>query len=206
MTGPGTSKPPAHAARRGIEAIVIGASAGGIEALLALLGRLPASWRLPVVVVVHLPEHRESLLARVFSQRVAVRVLEAADKAPVEPATVYFAPSGYHLSIERERVFSLSCEPPVLWSRPSIDVLMASAADAYGAALAGFVLTGANQDGAEGLLRIRQAGGFTAVQDPADAEVDTMPRAALGRHAPDAVLPLGGLRDLLLQLDPFHAD
>ena len=198
--------PRAALARRRVEAVVIGASAGGVEALLTLLGGLPASWRLPVVVVVHLPEHRESLLARVFAQRLDVRVLEAADKAPVEPATVYFAPSSYHLSIERERFFSLSCEPPVLWSRPSIDVLMESAADAYGGALAGFLLTGANQDGAQGLLRIHEAGGFTAVQDPADAEVDTMPRAALGRHAPDAVLPLRGLRDLLVQLDPFHAD
>jgi two-component system chemotaxis response regulator CheB len=206
MTGAPTSTPHPRAAARRIEAVVVGASAGGVEALLSLLGGLPASWRLPVVALIHMPENRDSLLARLFAQRLAVRVLEAVDKAPVEPATVYFAPSSYHLSIERERVFSLSCEPPVLWSRPSIDVLMASAADAYGDALAGFLLTGANQDGAEGMLRIHQAGGFTAVQDPADAEVDTMPRAALGRHVPDAVLPLGGLRDLLVQLDPFHAD
>lgn len=206
MTDAVTSAPHPGAAARRIEAVVIGASAGGVEALLSLLGGLPASWRLPVVVVIHVPENRESLMARLFAQRLSVRVLEAVDKAPVEPATVYFAPSGYHLSIERERVFSLSCEPPVLWSRPSIDVLMTSAADAFGSALAGFLLTGANHDGAEGMLCIHEAGGFTAVQDPADAEVDTMPRAALGRHAPDAVLPLGGLRDLLVQLDPFHAD
>jgi two-component system chemotaxis response regulator CheB len=103
-------------------------------------------------------------------------------------------------------VFSLSCEPPVLWSRPSIDLLMASAADAYGPALAGLLLTGANPDGAEGLLRIHQAGGLTAVQEPAEAEVDTMPLAALARHAPDRRLPLRALHALLVELNALHAD
>jgi two-component system chemotaxis response regulator CheB len=206
MSPPLPAEPGLRRAARRIDAVVIGASAGGVEALIRLLGALPRQWRLPVVVVLHLPERRESLLVPVFAQRVPIRVREALDKAPVEPGTLYFAPPSYHLSIERDRVFSLSCEPPVLWSRPSIDVLMASAADAYGPALAGLLLTGANQDGAEGMLRIHQAGGFTAVQDPADAEVDTMPRAAIGRHAPNAVLPLGGLRDLLVQLDTLHAD
>ena len=187
--------------RRRIEAVVIGASAGGVEALLALLSDLPARWRLPIVVVIHLPENRESLLARVFGQRLRIPVMEAADKAAVEDGTLYFAAPSYHLSIERERVFSLSCEPPVLWSRPSIDVLMSSAADAYGPALAGLLLTGANQDGARGMQHIRQAGGLTAVQDPADAEVATMPRAAIALHAPDLVLPLRELRELLVQLD-----
>jgi two-component system chemotaxis response regulator CheB len=123
---------------RQVDAVVIGASAGGVEALIKLLGALPKQWRLPVVVVLHLPERRESLLVPVFAQRVPIRVREAADKAPVEPGTLYFAPPSYHLSIERERVFSLSCERPVMWSRPSIDLLMASAADAYGPALAAF--------------------------------------------------------------------
>lgn len=200
------AKPRPHPAGRRIDAVVIGASAGGVEALIKLLGALPKQWRLPIVVVLHLPERRESLLVPVFAQRVPFPVREAADKASIEPGTLYFAPPSYHLSIERDRVFSLSCEAPVLWSRPSINVLMASAADAYGPALAGLLLTGANQDGAEGLLRIHEAGGFTAVQDPAEAEVDTMPRAAIGRHAPDAVLPLSGLRDLLVQLDNLHAD
>jgi two-component system chemotaxis response regulator CheB len=197
--------PVRHGAARRVEALVLGASAGGVEALITLLDALPARWHLPMVVVVHLPERRESLLARVFAQRLSIPVREATDKAPGAPGTLYFAPPGYHLSIERDRVFSLSCEPPVLWSRPSIDVLMASAADAYGADVAGMLLTGANHDGAEGLLRIHQAGGFTAVQDPNDAKVATMPRAALDRHVPDAVLPLGGLRALLLQLDHLHA-
>ncbi len=191
---------------RRIDAVVVGASAGGVEALLTLLADLPASWRLPIVVVMHLPEGRESLLSKVFDQRLRMPVCEAADKATIEDGTLYFAPPSYHLSIERQRVFSLSCEPPVLWSRPSIDLLMSSAADAYGPALAGILLTGANHDGAQGMQHIAQAGGLTAVQDPDDSEVATMPRAAITLHAPDFVLPLRELRELLVQLDTPDTD
>jgi len=188
-----------------IAAAVIGASAGGIDALLALFDALPAPWRLPMVAVLHLPDVRDSRLCDIFAQRLTLPVREAADKAPVAAGTLHFAPPGYHLSIERDRHFSLSCEPPVLFSRPSIDVLMASAADAYGPALAGFLLTGANEDGAAGLAAIHAAGGLTAVQDPREALVGTMPRAALAAHRPDAVLALRELRDLLVQLDADHA-
>lgn len=194
-----------HSPGRRIEAVVVGASAGGIEALLALLHGIPPQWRLPVVVVLHLPEGHQSHLADIFAERLHMPVHEAADKMPVEPGSLYFAPPGYHLSIERDRCFSLSCEPPVHFSRPSIDVLMASAADAYGPALAGFLLTGANEDGAEGLLRIHMDGGITTVQDPEEAQIPTMPRAAIARHSPDHVLALRELRTLLLQLESAHA-
>jgi two-component system chemotaxis response regulator CheB len=191
-------------AARPIEAAVLGASAGGIDALLRMLHDLPLPWHLPLVVVLHLPEGHESHLAEIFAERLHVPVHEAADKMPLAPGHVYFAPPGYHLSIERDRRFSLSCEPPVRFSRPSIDVLMASAADAYGPALAGIVLTGANEDGAEGLQRIHLAGGITAVQDPNEAQISTMPEAAIALHSPDHVLPLRELRALLLQLESAH--
>ena len=196
---------PAAPLRR-VDAVVIGTSAGGVDALATLLRDLPLPWHLPLVVVIHLPQRRDSRLADVFRQRLPIPVQEAEDKAPVAGGTLYFAPPSYHLSIERERVFSLSCEPPVLWSRPSIDLLMQSAADAYGPTLAGLLLTGANPDGAEGLRRIQQAGGLTAVQDPAEAEVDTMPRAALALLTPDCILPLRGLHTLLVELNALHAD
>jgi two-component system chemotaxis response regulator CheB len=189
---------------RRVEAAVIGASAGGVDALGVLFAHLPADWRLPMVVVLHLPEEHESRLPELFRLRLPFPVLEAQDKAPVAPGCLYFAPPGYHLSIERDRSFSLSCEPPVLFSRPSIDVLMDSAADAYGPALAGLLLTGANEDGARGLHGIHRAGGITAVQHPAEAQVPTMPEAAIARHVPDFVLPLRELRALLLQLDAAH--
>ncbi len=190
---------------RQIDAVVIGASAGGIDALMTLLMGLPASWRLPIVTVLHLPEGRESRLAEVFAPRLTIPVREAEDKRPLAPGTLHFAPPGYHLSIERDRSFSLSCEPPVLFSRPSIDVLMSSAADAYASALAGLLLTGANEDGARGMANIHAQGGFTAVQDPAEAHVPTMPRAALASHTPDVVLPLTELRSLLLRLDSLDS-
>ncbi|MDQ0591073.1 chemotaxis protein CheB [Variovorax paradoxus] len=190
---------------RRVEAVVVGASAGGIEALLVLLHGIAPPWRLPVVVVLHLPEGHQSHLAEIFAERLHIPVHEAADKMPLAPGSLYFAPPGYHLSIERDRCFSLSCEPPVRFSRPSIDVLMASAADACGPALAGFLLTGANDDGAEGLYRIHQAGGITAVQDPKEAQIPTMPQAAIARHSPDHVLALRELRALLLQLESAHA-
>jgi len=190
---------------RRIDAVVIGASAGGIDALLNLLVGLPQTWRLPIVTVLHLPEGRESRLAEVFAPRLSIPVCEAEDKRPLAPGTLHFAPPGYHLSIERDRCFSLSCEPPVLFSRPSIDVLMSSAADAYQSALAGLLLTGANEDGARGMAHIHSLGGFTAVQDPLEAHVPTMPLAALARHTPDAVLPLLGLSSLLLRLDPLDS-
>ena len=189
---------------RRVDAVVIGTSAGGVDALGLLFAELPAQWRLPLVVVLHLPEEHESRLPEIFRQRLPFAVREAQDKAPVAPACLYFAPPGYHLSIERNRCFSLSCEPPVLFSRPSIDVLMSSAADAYGPALAGLLLTGANEDGAQGLHDIHRAGGLSAVQDPAEAQVPTMPEAAIARHAPDFVLPLRELRALLLQLDAAY--
>lgn len=181
------------------DAVVVGASAGGIEALFALLEGLPASYPLPVLVVLHLPEHHDSRLAEVFAPRLALPVQEAAAHAPV-PLGVSFAPGGYHLLVEADRSFSLSCEPPVLFSRPSIDVLMESCADAYGARLAGILLTGASSDGARGLARIRAAGGLAAVQSPREARYPEMPNAAVASADPQLVLPLAQLHALLLRL------
>jgi two-component system chemotaxis response regulator CheB len=183
--------------KRALEALVIGASAGGIDALLRILPRLPDPLTFPVVVLLHLPDDRDSRLAEVFQQHLAVPVLQARDKESLAPGTVYFAPPGYHLSIETERSFSLSQEDPVHFSRPAIDILMTSAADAYGAALCGMLLTGASHDGAAGLAAIGAAGGLTIVQDPLDAEIATMPAAAIRLRAPSLILPL---RDIATQL------
>nr|WP_312549555.1 chemotaxis protein CheB [Massilia sp.] len=191
---------PVLAGRR-IEALVIGASAGGVDALVELLPALPAASKLATVCILHVPSDRESRLAELFDARLALPVREAMDKEPVEPGTVYFAGAGYHLSIEQGHVFSLSCEPPVHYARPAIDVLMESAADAYGPALAGILLTGANADGAEGMQRIRQRGGLTVVQDPGEAQAATMPAQAIRLSAPHLVLPLADIRALLPLLE-----
>jgi two-component system chemotaxis response regulator CheB len=188
------------AAARAIEAVVIGASAGGFEALRAVLGGLPADYALPIAAVLHLPEHHESRLAELFGFRLELQVREARDKEFLQAGFVYFAPSGYHLSIETDRSFSLSCEERVSYARPSIDVLMTSAADAYGPGLAAILLTGANFDGAAGMMGTQIAGGLTIVQDPATAEVPAMPEAAMRRMTPDLILPLAEINSLLRKL------
>lgn len=198
-----TNRKPDHGR---LEAIVIGASAGGIDALLNLLPGLPSDYRLPIIVVLHLPDDRDSRLAEIFALRMAMPASEAADKAPIQGGTVYFAPAGYHLAIEYDRSFSLSCEPPLHFSRPAIDILMESAADAYGAALAGILLTGASADGAAGLCKIQACGGITIAQDPAEAQVGVMPAAALALFTPDHVLKLRDIHALLLKLDARHAN
>jgi two-component system, chemotaxis family, protein-glutamate methylesterase/glutaminase len=184
-------------AGRRIAAIVIGASAGGVNALIEILPGLPREFPYPVVTVLHVMRGRQNQLVDVFSQRLALRVEEAADKAAPQAGTLYFAPADYHLSIEEEGVFSLSLEPPVHFARPAIDITMESAADVYGPELIGILLTGANGDGAAGLAAIGMAGGLTVVQDPVEAQVSVMPNEAIRRRAPDLVLPLRDIRRLL---------
>jgi len=186
---------------RRVEAVVIGGSAGGVDALIQLLPALPEDFDLPVFCILHLPPDRESRLAELFDERLAVPVREAADKEAIAAGTVYFAGAGYHLSVEQDFTFSLSCEPPVHYARPAIDLLMASSADAYGAGLVGILLTGANHDGADGMAQIRARGGFTVVQDPLEAQVDIMPLEAIRRCDPHLVLPLAGIQALLPMLE-----
>jgi two-component system, chemotaxis family, protein-glutamate methylesterase/glutaminase len=161
------------------EAVVIGASAGAVEALSAILPALPRDFRLPVVAVVHIPPDRPSAMANLFQAKCQIPVREAEDKEPLAAGTIYFAPPDYHLLIEADKSLSLSGDEPVYFSRPSIDVLFESAADAYGPALIAIVLTGANSDGAKGLQAVVEAGGIAIVQDPGDAFASAMPAAAI---------------------------
>jgi two-component system chemotaxis response regulator CheB len=184
-----------------IDAIVIGASAGGVEALLTLLPALSAALSVPVFIVLHLPRDRPSLLADIFMRKCAVPVREAQDKEPVRPGTVYFAPPDYHLLIDAGPQLCLSADELVHYSRPSIDVLFESAAEIYGPRLLGIILTGANQDGAEGLAAVHAAGGITIVQQPHSAQVKQMVVSALDRNPASFVLDLAGISALLHTLD-----
>ena len=162
---------------------MVGASAGGVEALFAILPALPAGLRGAVFVVLHLPRDGQSLLAEIFGPKCALPVREAEDKEPVEPGTIYFAPPDYHLLVDAGPRLSLSADEPVHYSRPSIDVLFESAADAYGERLLGILLTGANHDGAAGC-----GGGAARRRHHARAAADSaqsplMPQAALERLA-----------------------
>ena len=165
----------------GIEAIVIGASAGAIQALSRILPALPEGYPIPVLVVVHIPADRSDLLAPLFQAKCRLVVKEAEDKEPISAGVVYFGPSDYHLLVEGDGSVSLSSDEPVLYSRPSIDVLFESAADAYGQGLVGVILTGANEDGADGLRAIHAAGGVALAENPAEAFASEMPSAALAR-------------------------
>jgi len=180
-----------------IEAIVIGASAGGVEALGLILPSLPAKFRPSLLIVLHLPRERPSLLVEIYEKRCALPIREADDKEPIEPGTVYFAPPDYHMLVERNRQIALSTDEPVHFSRPSVDVLFESAADVYGSRLLGVILTGANEDGAAGLHAIHRAGGVTVVQQSDSAKVPLMVVSALQRNPADFVLSLPEIATLL---------
>lgn len=185
-----------EALTRNVDAVVIGASAGGVELLSVLLSVIPSDCRISFFVVMHIPRERPSLLPQLFASRCALPVREAEDKEPVQPGTVYFAPPDYHMLIDRGPALALSGDEPVHFSRPSIDVLFDSAADLYGERLMGIILTGANQDGAAGLAAVARAGGRTIVQDPSSAAVAYLPEAALREGPVDAVLSIEQLQEL----------
>jgi len=168
-----------------VEAVVIGVSAGGIKALGIILPALPRDFPVPVMVVIHLPPSRKSIVAELFEDKCALQVREAEDKERLVPGVVYFAPPDYHLLVETDRSLSLSSEEPVMFSRPSIDVLFETAADAYGPGLVGIILTGANPDGAQGLKAVAARGGRAVVQTPENAFAPAMPEAAL-QSCPEA--------------------
>lgn len=159
--------------------VVIGASVGAIEVLSVILPALPSDYPLAVLIVVHVPPDKKSLLADLFASRCAIAVKEAEDKEAIRASTVYFAPPDYHLLVEPDFTLSLSADEPVLYSRPAIDILFQTAADAYGDSLTGMILTGASSDGECGLKAVCAAGGRAIVQLPETAEGCTMPRAAL---------------------------
>lgn len=161
---------------RGYRVVAIGASAGGLHAMRRVLEPLPATYPLPIVIVQHRSRDSE-LLCELLQEGTRLRVTEATDKMDLRPGEVYVAPPDYHLLVE-EGTLALSVDEPVRFSRPSIDVTFESVADSYGMDAIGVVLTGANPDGAAGLRRIVDAGGYGVVQDPDTAEVRVMPRSA----------------------------
>ena len=182
------------------ELVTIGSSWGGVEALERLLTTLPAEFPAPVVIAQHRgADSGDGMLASLLRRGSRLLVADAEDKDRLEPGRVYVAPPDYHLLVERGSL-ALSVEPPVAFSRPSIDILFETAADAYAERLVAVVLTGANDDGAAGLLRVKERGGFAIVQDPATAEQPAMPAAAVATGAVDRVLPLEEIGPCLVDL------
>ena len=180
-----------------IKIIVIGVSAGGAEALRQVLPALPADFPVPVVIVQHLHPEQGGYMFEYFDKLCKLAVQEAIDKADIKPGNIYFAPPDYHLLIEDDKTFSLSVDEKVCYARPSIDVLFESAADVYGSELMAVILTGANSDGANGIKYIKERGGFTIAQSPAEAYSSTMPQSAIDTGKIDMVLTLNEISNTL---------
>lgn len=181
------------------EIIVIGTSRGGLKALQELLSALDNTFQIPIVIVQHRGKETETGLCEFLSNYSALPISEPDDKEPIMPRRIYLAPRDYHLLIEN-RSFALSIDPPIVFARPSIDLLFECAAEQYGPAAVGVILTGRNRDGARGLSAISRRGGLTIVQDPNSAEFREMPDASIAQTEVDCVLPLKGIARRLVEL------
>lgn len=171
-------------------AIVMGASAGGLAALSIIVAQIDKDFRLPIIVVQHLYPESDDFIARKLDTCCKLKVLEADEKEKIKGGTIYIAPANYHLMIEENQTFSLTIDPKVNYSRPSIDVLFNCASEVYDYRLIGVLLTGANEDGARGLKKIKDLGGVTIVQEPTTAEVPAMPQSAINLFPVDYILPV----------------
>ncbi|MEX0596647.1 MAG: chemotaxis protein CheB [Bacteroidia bacterium] len=183
------------------EAIVIGVSSGGMNAMKVIFSLLPADFKLPIIIVQHIGARSENQWIELLNQRSCLIIKEADEKEKIEQGTVYIAPANYHLLIEKNKTFSLTIDERVNYARPSIDVLFESAAESYHKALIGIVLTGSNHDGTNGIKRIQECGGLCIVQDPATAESSYMPASAISAIKADHILQLEEIIRLIIQID-----
>lgn len=182
-----------------ISIVVVGASWGGLAAVSRLVSELPANLSVPLAVVQHRSRHADNLLASLLQDATSLRVVDVEDKEPLEPGCVYIAPANYHMLVDAGHL-TLTLDPMVRFSRPSIDVTFVSAADAYPGATLGVVLTGANDDGSRGLRHIVNRGGKAIVQDPETAESPTMPAAARAAVPEAVVLPLAKISARIIEM------
>jgi two-component system chemotaxis response regulator CheB len=183
------------------EAIVIGVSSGGMSAMKVIFSLLPQDFNIPIIIVQHINARSDSHWIKLLNEKSNLHIKEADEKEKIESGNIYIAPPNYHLLIEKDKTFSLTIDQRVNFARPSIDVLFESAAEVYRTKLIGIVLTGSNNDGANGLKRIKEYGGFAIVQDPKTAESAYMPASAIAVIEPDYILPLENIVELLIKMD-----
>jgi two-component system, chemotaxis family, protein-glutamate methylesterase/glutaminase len=188
------------------EAIVIGVSSGGMNALRLFFSQLPQKFNIPIVIVQHMGAHSTNYWIKILNESSPIIIKEADEKEAITKGYAYVAPANYHLLIEKNKTFTLTIDEKVNFARPSIDVLFESAAEAYKNKLIGIVLTGANNDGAAGLKKIKQYGGLSIVQNPEDAEASYMPEKAIETAAPDHILNLKNITALLTNIDKHTHD
>ena len=183
------------------EAIVIGVSSGGMNALKIISSSLPVHFNLPIIIVQHLSAHSDSHWIKLLNEKSRLNVKEADEKEKIEKGNIYIAPPNYHLLIEKDKTFSLTIDERVNFARPSIDVLFESAAEAYKNKLIGIVLTGSNSDGTKGIKRIKDCGGLAIIQDPNTADSEYMPKSAIAAIEPDYIVSLEEIVELLMKID-----
>lgn len=184
--------------KQAVNLIVMGGSWGGLQASLSILAGLPEDFRIPIILVLHRLKNFESDLQGVYRSKLKLKVLEIEEKEEIKGGCVYIAPANYHVLIERDQTFSLDVSEYENYSRPSIDVTFSSAAEVYGTGTLGILLSGASRDGSMGLKKIRENGGWTIVQDPAEAEVETMPQSALSLMPDCSTLNLKNIKEFIL--------
>ncbi|MCD4773663.1 MAG: chemotaxis protein CheB [Bacteroidales bacterium] len=183
------------------QAIVIGTSAGGLNALKIVFSSLHENFSIPILVVQHISSHSDNYITKFFNNLCMLNVKEADEKEKIEPGNIYFAPPNFHMMVEEDKSISLSVDKKVNFSRPSIDVLFETAVYAYCPALIGIILTGANNDGAKGLKLINDNGGLTIAQNPKTAETRTMPQEAINISKTNNILDLEEIGKFLNKID-----
>ena len=182
--------------------IVIGGSSGSLQVILYLLGRLPNNYPIPVLLIIHRAYSIDSMFLDLLLLKSNIMVREVEEKDKIAPSCVYLAPADYHVLIEKDETFTLDYSEKLNYSRPSIDVSFISAAEVYGKNLTGILLSGANEDGAEGLREIKEKGGHTIIQHPDEAIVNYMPLQASYKSRIDEVLNTEGISRYLISLIP----
>ena len=186
------------------KAVVIGGSAGSFQVITKILANLPQGFPLPIIMCLHRLKHVRNGFVEALSIKSVVEVTEPYDKENIKKGNVYLAPANYHLSVELGNYFSLSTEEMINNSRPSIDITLSSVAYAYRDKAIGLLLSGANKDGALGMQYIKERGGLTLVQDPAECMIDTMPRAAMGLTEIDYVLKVDEILAFFQELNNMY--
>jgi len=182
--------------------IVIGGSSGSLQVIIYILGRLPKDYPIPVLLIMHRAYSVDSMLLDLLALKSNIMVREVEEKDKIISSCVYLAPADYHVLIEKDETFTLDYSEKLNFSRPSIDVSFISAAAVYGKNLTGILLSGANEDGAEGLKQIKEQGGYTIIQHPDEAVVNYMPLQASHKSRIDEVLTSEGISHYLISLIP----
>jgi len=186
------------------KAIVIGGSAGSFQGITKILSQLPKTFPLPIIMCLHRLKHVRNGFVEALSIKSVFPVVEPYDKEQIKKGGVYLAPSNYHMSVELGNYFAMSTEEMMNNSRPAIDITLGTAAFVFREKLIGILLSGANRDGGMGMKHIKDKGGLTIVQEPAECMIDTMPKAAMALTKIDHVLKVDDIVSLMNELDKHY--